>query len=86
VISVSFAAGYSTDGGYAAGVLLGAYKFAAGQFFVNSFGLLENLDKHPAADRLLLNLIQHASGSIQAAQASLPEDFASRLKKIGYVD
>jgi hypothetical protein len=55
VIAAAFAVGYSTAGGYASGVLVGSYKFADGQFVVNSFPILENIDYHPAADRLLLN-------------------------------
>jgi hypothetical protein len=84
VIAVAFAAGYSTPGGYASGVLLGSYKFGAGQFFVNTFPVLENLDTHPAADRLLLNLIEYAATSVQGPAVALPADFAGRLGEIGY--
>ncbi len=84
VIAAAFAAGYSTPGGYASGVLLGSYKFGAGQFFVNTFPILENIDTHPAADRLLLNLVQYAATSIQGPAVTLPTDFATRLGEIGY--
>jgi len=86
VIAAAFAAGYSVLGGYASGVLLGSYKFGAGQFVVNTFPILENVDRHPAADRLLLNLIRHAGSSTGAPAAALPQDFESQLKAIGYVD
>jgi hypothetical protein len=86
VIAAAFATGYSTPGGYASGVLLGSYKFAAGQFIVSTFPVLENLDKHPAADRLLLNFIQHATHSTSEPIAKLPADFHSRLQQIGYAD
>jgi hypothetical protein len=66
--------------------LLGSYKFGAGQFVVNTFPILENVDRHPAADRLLLNLIRHAGSSTGAPAAALPQDFESQLKAIGYVD
>jgi hypothetical protein len=84
VIAAAFAAGYSTPGGYASGVLLGSYKFGAGQFFVNTFPLLENIDAHPAADRLLLNLIQYAATSVQGPAVALPADFDARLAEIAY--
>jgi hypothetical protein len=84
VIAAAFAAGYSTPGGYASGVLLGSYKFGAGKFFVNTFPLLENIDAHPAADRLLLNLIQYAATSVEGPAVALPADFDARLAAIGY--
>jgi len=84
VIAAAFAAGYSTPGGYASGVLLSSYKLGAGQFFVNSFSILENVDKHPAADRLLLNLIQHAAKSTLEPAVPLPSSFQSLLKEIGF--
>jgi len=62
VIAAAFAAGYSTRGGYASGILLGAYHFGEGQFILNTFPVLDQLDHHPAADRLLLNLVKYAAG------------------------
>ena len=86
MIAAAFAAGYSTPGGYASGVLLGSYAFGAGRFFVNTFPILENIDAHPAADRLLLNLIENAAASTQGPAVALPADFDSKLKEIGYTD
>lgn len=86
VIAASFAAGYSTAGGYASGVLLGSYKFGAGQFIVNSFPIIEHVDKHPVADRLLLNLVKHAATSANGPAVALPADFQARLKEIGYAE
>ncbi|WP_158748772.1 glycoside hydrolase family 2 protein [Acidobacterium sp. S8] len=86
VIAAAFAAGYSTPGGYASGILLGAYLFGAGQFVVNSFPVLEHIDKHPVADRLLLNLIRYADTVSQVKPAALPADFDIKLKEIGYLD
>lgn len=86
VIAASFAAGYPTPGGYASGVLLGSYKFGAGQFIVNTFPILDHVDDHPVADRLLLNLVKHAADSVNRPAAALPADFDTRLKEIGYVD
>lgn len=86
VIAAAFATGYSTPGGYASGVLLGTYKFGAGQFLVNSFPILQYIDKHPVADRLLLNLIQYSAGSVTSPAVALPADFAAQLRDIGYAD
>ena len=86
VIAAAFATGYSTPGGYASGVLLGSYKFGAGQFIVNTFPILEHIDDHPVADRLLLNLIKQSAALIHGSAAALPSDFNSRLKEIGYLD
>jgi hypothetical protein len=61
VAAAAFAVGYSTLGGYASGVLVGAYRLGAGRFVINTLRVLENLDRHPAADRLLLNLIDYAA-------------------------
>lgn len=86
VIAASFATGYSTPGGYASGILLGSYNFGSGQFLVNSFPIVENVNKHPVADRLLLNLIIHAATFANKPAVALPGDFQARLKEIGYAD
>jgi len=50
----------SRPDGYAAGVMLGTYKVGAGRIVLNTFNILDNVGKHPAADRLLLNLVEYA--------------------------
>jgi hypothetical protein len=84
VIAAAFAAGYSTPGGYASGILLARYGFGEGNFMVNTFPILDQLDRHPAADRLLLNLIQFANSFAGKPLAAFPEDFEDQLKSIGY--
>jgi hypothetical protein len=86
VIAASFATGYSTPGGYASGVLLGTYKFGAGRFVINSFPILEHIDKHPVADRLLLNLINYGTSFTNAPAVALPQGFSAQLRAIGYTD
>jgi len=86
VIAAAFATGYTAEGGSPSGVLLGAYKFGAGQFIVNTFPILDNIDRHPVADRLLLNLIQYAMDSAQGPQTPLPGDFEGWLKSVHYLD
>jgi len=36
------------------------YKVGPGRIILNTPFVLENLDQHPAADRLLLNLVRYA--------------------------
>jgi hypothetical protein len=59
--AAAFATGYSTSGGYAGGLLLGAYKMGAGRLILNTFKLLEHAGTHPAVDRMLTNVINWAS-------------------------
>jgi hypothetical protein len=86
VIAAAFATGYDKQGGAPSGVLLGAYTFGAGQFILNTFPILNNIDKHPVADRLLLNLIQYAMDSAQGPATPLPGDFEGWLKSVHYAD
>lgn len=51
----------SPPGGYTAGVMVGLYRYGSGRFILNTLHVLENVGVHPAADRLLLNLIRWAS-------------------------
>lgn len=83
-IAVAFAAGYSTPGGYASGILLAAYRFGEGRFIVNTFPVLQYLDAHPAADRLLHNMIGYAATLTSQPAADLPSNFEAHLKTIGY--
>jgi hypothetical protein len=84
VMAAAFAAGYSTKGGYASGVLLGTYRFGEGRFILNTFPLLDQVGKHPAADRLLLNLVKFAGEGVGAPLRELPPGFEELLKRIGY--
>ena len=46
--------------------------------------MLENIDLHPAADQLLLNMIAAAEVTSQSS-AELPPDFDTHLARIGYL-
>jgi hypothetical protein len=85
VIAAAFATGYSTPGGYASGILLGSYKFGTGQFIVNTFPILDHIDNHPVADRLLLNLIEYSAKTAAGSASALPPDFDACLREIGYL-
>jgi len=84
VMAAAFAVGYCNATGYASGLMMAEYPFGQGRFIVNTFNILENIDIHPAADRLLLNLINHSARSARGPAAPLPKGFADVLKKIGY--
>jgi hypothetical protein len=89
IAAVFFAVGYASltervKTGYAAGLLVASYPFGAGRFLVNSLQILENVDRHPAADRLLLNMIGYAASLREGTIAPLPDDLDDRLSTVGY--
>ena len=51
---------------------------------ISSLRVLENCDRNPAADRLLLNMIRHAAGLLVAPPAAPPPDLEAKLRAIGY--
>ena len=69
---------------YASGLMLSVHKLGAGRFLLNTLRLRDNLDTHPAADRLLLNLLRYAARDARQPVAELPTDFATQLKAMGY--
>lgn len=46
--------------GYSAHLVTALYRAGKGRFILNTMYLLENLEKNPAADRLLVNLVRYA--------------------------
>jgi hypothetical protein len=84
VVAAAFAVSHTSREGYASGLLLASYRFGAGRFTLNTIPILENLDRHPAADRLLINLINEAGTSVDRPLAPLPADFDAHLAAIGY--
>ncbi len=58
VIAAGFALTYcSPPDGYDSGLLIGRQRVGQGTLLFNSLAILEHLGRHPAADRLLLNLL-----------------------------
>lgn len=86
VIAAAFAVGHICPGGYASGMMISQHALGAGCFLLNTFNILENLSVHPAADRLLLNMINHAATFAKGLAARLPKDFEATLKRIGYLE
>jgi hypothetical protein len=56
VIAAGFAVGYCCPGGYDSGVVMGSYRSGRGRVVLSALDILGQLGRHPAADRLLLNL------------------------------
>ncbi|MFB3787636.1 MAG: sugar-binding domain-containing protein [bacterium] len=62
-IAAAFATGNSSyPRGYGSSLLIALYKHGAGCFILSTPSILENRDAHPAAGRLLLNLVRYAQG------------------------
>ena len=62
-IAAAFATGYNHyPTGYGCGLLMGAYRCGDGWIVLSTPPVLDHLSAHPAADRLLLNLVAHAAG------------------------
>ena len=60
-VSPSFALGRPGGDGYWAGSSLLAYRIGRGRALLSTLRILDNLGRHPAADRLVLNMINWGS-------------------------
>ena len=69
---------------YSSGLLVTVNDLGAGRFILNTLRVRENLGSHPAADRLLNNLLRFAAGERQKPLVDLPAGFEAQLKSIGY--
>jgi hypothetical protein len=85
IAAAAFAVCHSSrPDGYAAGVMLSIQRFGEGRIILNTFNVLDNVDKHPAADALLMNMISYAARTTAQPLAPLPADFDATLKEVGY--
>ena len=50
-----------TSQGYASGLTMAVYPLGAGRFVLNTLAIRENLGRHPAAERLLRNMLRYAA-------------------------
>jgi Glycosyl hydrolases family 2, TIM barrel domain/Glycosyl hydrolases family 2, sugar binding domain/Glycosyl hydrolases family 2 len=69
---------------YSSGLMLAVDRFGAGRFVLNTLRIRENLGTHPAAERLLRNLLRFAGREARGPAAEPPADLAARLRAIGY--
>ena len=59
-------------------------SFGAGNFILNTLLIRENLGIHPAAERLLRNMLRFAAQDLNKPVEKLSTDFDAKLKAIGY--
>ncbi|MEK7719897.1 MAG: glycoside hydrolase family 2 TIM barrel-domain containing protein, partial [Bacteroidota bacterium] len=69
---------------YASGLMVSVHSFGSGNFILNTLLIRENLGTHPAAERLLRNLLLYAARDQKKPIEKLPSDFDTKLKAIGY--
>ena len=68
---------------YASGLMVSVYDFGKGRFVLNTLRIRENLASHPAAERLLRNMLRYASKGSDRPVAKLPPNFDQELKSRG---
>jgi len=78
------AGGINASIGYNSGLLVAVYRVGAGRFVLNTLQIREHLGRHPAADRLLCNMLRYAARDAQRPPAELPPGFDGQLKAMGY--
>jgi hypothetical protein len=66
------------------GVMLGIYNHHAGKLTLNSLQL-DRMLGHPAADRMLLNMVAHARATAGPLKP-LPKDYEAELRSLGIAD
>jgi hypothetical protein len=69
---------------YSSGLMMSVYRFGAGRFILNTLLIRDNLGSHPAAERLLRNLLRYAARELDRPVAAQPADFEAQLKSFGY--
>ena len=57
------AGGINTSQGYSSGLLVAVYEVGKGRIVLNTLRVRENLGRHPAADRLVRNMLRFAAGN-----------------------
>lgn len=69
---------------YESGLMVSVNSFGSGNFILNTLLIRNNLGVHPAAERLLRNLLLYAARDQNKSLDRLPADFDTTLKLIGY--
>jgi len=70
--------------GYASGCLASVYRTGAGMYVLNTLRIRETLGNHPAAERLLRNLLRYSSRDLDKPLGELPGDWEDQLQRIRY--
>jgi len=74
----------NTAQGYSSGLLVAVHALGAGRFVLNTLLLREHLGRHPAAERLLRNMLRDAARDVAKPLADLPPNFDEQLQAMGY--
>ena len=78
------AGGINAAQAYSSGLLVAVHKLGAGRFVLNTLRIRDHLGRHPAADRLLINMLRYAADNARKPLADPPADFDARLRARGY--
>jgi len=78
------AGGINAAVAYSSGLFVAVYPLGEGRFVLNTLRIRENLDRSPAADRLLMNMLRYAARHLGQPPAPLPTNFDEQLKALGY--
>jgi hypothetical protein len=69
---------------YTSGLMVSVHNLGAGRFILNTLLIRENLGRHPAAERLLRNMLRYAGAGAGKPPAALPAGFEAQMKDMGY--
>ena len=78
------AGGINASQAYSSGLLVASCELAAGRFILNTLRIREHLGTHPAAERLLRNMLRFAAQATRQPAAELPPGFEAQLASMGY--
>jgi hypothetical protein len=73
-----------TSQAYSSGLLVAVHNLGAGRFILNTLFIRDNLGTHPAAERLLRNMLRYAGRDAGQPLADPPADLEAQLKAMGY--
>lgn len=76
----------STSQAYSSGLLIAVHRLGAGRFVLNTLAIREQLGRHPAAERILRNMLRFAPQEGNQPFAELPGDFDEQLNQLGYTE
>ncbi len=77
------AAAINTSQAYSSGLLLAVHRLGAGRLVLNTLAIREPLGRHPAAERLLRNMLRYAAQDAQQPLVELPADVAEQFRAMG---
>ena len=78
------AGGINAAQDYSSGLLVAVHKLGEGRILLNTLRVRQNLGRHPAAERLLRNMLRWAAQDTDKPPADLPADLGRRLDAMGY--